>query len=575
MLATVLTSTLGGAKPEAVFLKARQALVADSSPLGGLTAAITALKSAQEACSVDKEADAPLRRVLNQTLSGYERRHELATFVPQPKPKLLKAQKTAQRKLKSMREDMEGDELQSKEDKKELAKLEAAERVAAEAIEFAAAVERVKEGRALTEKSYSPRKLLERHKAGQLKGELKVLSESPLILTLDNWLGPEATKALDDLPQVLDNTFGGRSLPSAPPDWKAEEDGEWQPDAKAAGQLCLAKDEAGAPQPRLGKAIDKAIAEAQAAAKKNKPHCAATASLKGATEYILPSLDGKSENCGPLTQGLEAALTHSDAAWMLINANRTVDTLDVALAFANGFGAADVEAAFASALDLAMSDHDDPATLTAPDGWDSDEDGEWQPDKVPAQSYMAAMAKALQAEHDASVQDGLGAAYAVSSSPELLRYRASTMGGATLHLECDDFANERPAATAAVAYLYASDVKKGGEDTFPALGLSVAPKKGRLLLFETMMSDGTCDAATATASLPLKGDKDKLLLAKRFYSDTSHDRGAKNSEQPDQPPPKMVCDDSEPFGCRRYAAAGTPEGGDAVMAARAFKDRLM
>ena len=113
MLATVLSSTLGGAKPEAVFLKARQALVADSSPLGGLTAAITALKSAQEACSVDKEADAPLRRVLNQTLSGYERRHELATFVPQPKPKLLKAQKTAERKLKSMREDMEGDELQS------------------------------------------------------------------------------------------------------------------------------------------------------------------------------------------------------------------------------------------------------------------------------------------------------------------------------------------------------------------------------------------------------------------------------------------------------------------------------
>jgi hypothetical protein len=113
MLATVLTSTLGGSKPEAVFLKARQALVADSSALGGLTAAIAALKSAQEACSVDKEADAPLRRVLNQTLSGYERRHELATFVPQPKPKLLKAQKTAQRKLKSMREDMDGDELQS------------------------------------------------------------------------------------------------------------------------------------------------------------------------------------------------------------------------------------------------------------------------------------------------------------------------------------------------------------------------------------------------------------------------------------------------------------------------------
>ena len=52
-------------------------------------------------------------------------------------------------------------------------------------------------------------------------------------------------------------------MPSQPPDWNAEEDGAWLPDAKATGQLCLAKDEAGAPQPRLGKAIDKAIAEAQ------------------------------------------------------------------------------------------------------------------------------------------------------------------------------------------------------------------------------------------------------------------------------------------------------------------------
>ena len=197
MLATVLTSTLGAAKPEAVFLKARQALVEDSSPLG-LTAAIKTLKSAQEACSVDKEADAPLRRVLNQTLSGYERRHELATVVPQPKSKLLKALKKAEKKVKSMREDMDGDDLQSKEDKAELAQLEAAERAASEAVAFADAVERVKEGRNLTEKSYSPRKLLERHKAGLLKGELKVLSESPLILTLDNWLGPEASKRSEE-----------------------------------------------------------------------------------------------------------------------------------------------------------------------------------------------------------------------------------------------------------------------------------------------------------------------------------------------------------------------------------------
>jgi hypothetical protein len=256
---------------------------------------------------------------------------------------------------------------------------------------------------------------------------------------------------------------------------------------------------------------------------------------------------------------------------MLINANRTIDTLDAALSAAAGFRSVDVEATFA-ALELAMSEHDDPATLEAPTGWDNDEDGEWQPSKVAAQSYMSAMAGLLKKEEEAKVEDGLGAAYAFSASPELVRFRASTAGGASLHLECDDFANERSAPTVSVAYLYASDVKKGGEDVFPALGLSVAPKKGRLLLFETMMADGTCDPATATASSPLKaGGADKLLLAKRFYSDTKHDRGAKNQEMPDQPPPKLLCDDTEPFGCRRFAPAGVPEGGDAVMAARAFK----
>ena len=98
-----------------------------------------------------------------------------------------------------------------------------------------------------------------------------MLSESPLVLTLDSWLGPEASAALDALPEVMANTFGGRSLPTPPADWNAEEDGEWQPDPKVAGQLCIGTDEAGAPQPRVVKAIDKAVADAQAAAKKKKP----------------------------------------------------------------------------------------------------------------------------------------------------------------------------------------------------------------------------------------------------------------------------------------------------------------
>ena len=211
--------------------------------------------------------------------------------------KLLKAQKSAQKKVKSLREDLDGDELQSKEDKAALKKLEEAEKKAGEAIEFARSVERVKEGRNLSA-SFSSQSILARHKAGTLKGELKVLSASPLVATLDGWLGPEGLKALDDLPAgplintpaslcislhlaayhpcislylscrpVLDLAHicppsppispypavleGLAAWPTAPADWNEEEDGVWQPDKKEAGELCVGKDEEGKPQAKM------------------------------------------------------------------------------------------------------------------------------------------------------------------------------------------------------------------------------------------------------------------------------------------------------------------------------------
>lgn len=566
--AAITLTTLAAKAPEAVFLKARNLVAEATDPVEGLSAAIAAIKGAQESCSADKEADAPLRRVLDQTLAGYERRHSLATVKPQPMSKLLKAQKSAQKKVKSLREDLDGDELQSKEDKAALKKLEEAEQKAGEAIEFARAVERVTEGRNLSA-SFSSQAILARHKAGTLQGEIKVLSSSPLVLTLDNWLGPAGVAALDDLPAVLEKLT---AWPTAPADWSEEEDGVWQPDKKEAGELCVGKDEEGQPQAKMLQALDKAIEEAKAAAKKGKPHCAATAQLSNAmAEY------GGATGCGTLTKGLEAAMAGSDAAWMIINSNWTVDVLDASVGGAVGFPGVEAEALF-DAMKVAMTEHDDPATLEAPEGWDAEEDGEWAPSKVAAETYMGAMAAALKKEKDAQKQDGLGAAYAFSSSPELLRYRSATGGGSTLHLECADFANEKPAAVAAVAYLYATDVKKGGEDVFPALGVKVQPKKGRLLLVETMLADGTCDPSTATLSTAVKDKGDKLLLAKRFYSDTTFDRGHGNNEMPNQPPPKLTCDDTNPFGCQRRAPAGTPDavpggGGDAVMAARGFKQQ--
>jgi hypothetical protein len=81
--AAITLTTLAAKAPEAVFLKARNLVAEATDPVEGLSAAIAAIKGAQESCSADKEADAPLRRVLDQTLAGYERRHSLATVKPQ------------------------------------------------------------------------------------------------------------------------------------------------------------------------------------------------------------------------------------------------------------------------------------------------------------------------------------------------------------------------------------------------------------------------------------------------------------------------------------------------------------
>lgn len=45
----------------------------------------------------------------------------------------------------------------------------------------------------------------------------------------------------------------------------------------------------------------------------------------------------------------------------------------------------------------------------------------------------------------------------------------------------------------ATVLVYLQDVEKGGETTFPQLGIKVKPKKGRALIWNSMTSDGNCD----------------------------------------------------------------------------------
>lgn len=555
---TIAAAALAGKQPEEVFMTIRKAL----SQVDGLATALTAAKGAQEACSADKEVDAPLRRVLEQTITGIELRQSMANAKPKPMAKLEKALSSAQSRVKSMREDLDGDDLKSKDDIAALTKLQDKEKAAQDAIKFAQDVERSQKGRDLTKMIYSPRSLIERHKAGKIGGELNVLSETPLVLTLDGWLGPEAAKSLANISHVLD----GRT---------AEKSG-----------LCVALD-GETLQASTTKKVDKILS------KKKKGTDDPELANSSAAEMLTISMDGPdaprqvgnavqpkglcsaADVLTPVLGPIDQELTQSVHAWMLTSADAKVDLLDAAISEAVGFTDIEAEKAFAM-FDGEAQERDDPATLTPPDGWDEDEDGEWQPNKLPAKPYTAALSAYLDKERVAKMPLGIGGAYAFSGQPEMVKYVAATSGGAKLRLECDDFANEKEAAVAAVAIVYANDVAKGkgGEEVFPALGVSVQPKAGRLLLFEAMMPDGTCDPASVVASSPLKGGAaDKVLVTKRFYADTKFDRGVSEGEMPNQPKHgKIMCDDNSPWGCRRFEPAGTPEDGGAVMAGRGFKD---
>jgi len=544
MLSTLLASALAAA-PEKVLLTMRTSLAKDD-----LAAAISAGKTALQSCSADKASEAPLHRVLNASVHGLERKQQLLSATPKPMPKLEKALKSAGKKLKAVKDEFDGEELLSKDDKATIAKAEAAERAARLAIDEAKVVERVKAGRGMSALPFSS--LLASLRAGPHAGRLTVLSEGPLVVTVDDFLGAAGKEALADLPAVLDSLAH-------------EEEG--------SPQLCLGD----APDKAVTKKVEEAIKEAKKAASKGKAHCNATAALVSiAANYSEaggggPPGSAPDSGCGPLTPALDAVLTQRDAAWMIIGANKATDLLDAAISGVVGFTAQDAEAAFAQ-VEERMVERDDPATVEVPPEWDEEEDGEWEPSKLPGESYEAALAKVVQLSAADASPPGLGLAYAYSSSPEILRYRAATGGGRKLALECDDFASESPVSAVLGAHLYATTVPKGkgGEDTFPALGVSVRPEAGRLLLFEVAMPDGGCDPASAAASAPLKpGGADKLLLSKRFYSAPAFDRGANNAETPQQPPRKVLCDAEN--GCQRREPAGRPQQGAAVQAAHSYK----
>jgi hypothetical protein len=70
------------------------------------------------------------------------------------------------------------------------------------------------------------------------------------------------------------------------------------------------------------------------------------------------------------------------------------------------------------------------------------------------------------------------------------------------------FAPTGPGQRVHTVFCYLNDVAEGGETVFPLLGVTIAPKVGRLVLFRNVHEDGEVDESTLHAGLPVRrGEK--------------------------------------------------------------------
>ncbi|XP_028406232.1 prolyl 4-hydroxylase 2-like isoform X2 [Dendronephthya gigantea] len=103
--------------------------------------------------------------------------------------------------------------------------------------------------------------------------------------------------------------------------------------------------------------------------------------------------------------------------------------------------------------------------------------------------------------------------------------------------------------------VYLKDVAKGGETAFPQLGLSVTPKKGLALVWNSMSKDGKCDPTSIhNAAEVIKGQK--YILQRWYYYQNFPSLGKRMTEPPlpkrKANQPRVSCDQYEFGSCRWY-----------------------
>ena len=321
-------------------------------------------------------------------------------------------------------------------------------------------------------------------------------------------------------------------------------------------------------------------------------YCDATAGLtEEAPEGWDPSEDGEwqgeimsvadrfpasSNGCGPLTPGLDARFVTTDRVWFTASSEAAMDLLDFAISQVAAVASLPAEA-LGSALLEGLHARPDPAA-SEPEGWDPSEDGPWEAPMLEAREITDLLAEVLTTGGPNA--SAVSEAYSFSSSPQAVRYRAGSPGEAPF-FECNDFSRtgwtSSSSPPALVAELFVTDAGGGakgggGETVLPALGLQIQPKVGRLVLYETILPDGTCDpAGSLVEHSPLKPQAtDLLVVRKTFHADRSFSRAQMNGEGPQRAAPKVECDAlgvGMARECTRYEHVPALKG-DAVMPMR-------
>jgi len=557
---------------------------ADAPPL---EAAIAELARAEEQCSAD-EAGMAVGKVISHVKDDYTTLAKLLAAKPADIDAIEKKLAKVQKKMsQAQTENDDDEELVSKAEKAEkkakLDKARAAVDKATEALTEARAVADLRKPR---EAALFPRLAAVRPRTGSVQ----VVSEAPMVVVVDDWLGEAAMAALKELPAVLDKALnpptdgdaaGGEPPPLLPTN--ATELGtaaDYGIEGSSKPSLCApAEETARAAFLRL---VDDHVARAKAARKgADGTACDATAGLveeapadwdtdedgdwKGEYNEAADRYPNVTGGCGPLTPALEAALVASDSLYVTTSTERAVDIVDIAISAALGLPL-DVERMATHLVEGTKERKDESAVQ--PDTWDAEEDGEWAAPMLPAKGHIELLAELVKEQTEGG--KALGDAYSFSSSPELRRFRAAAAGGEKLHFECADFARKQPGGyPSVVAYVHASEPAEGagGALEVPAAGVSVAPKLGRLVLMETVLPDGTCDPAAALRVSPLAPTgHDLVLLRKSFHADRTFSRERQNHEGPRRLTPTVKCVPAT-HGCRRFDHIGASSG-DAVLPLR-------